>query len=230
VKPESQNTVIIDDKSFDLHYDFFSDTYTVTLDKETLYNSSVNTVILNNGRRVFFTYTGCNETRPTISNLRNCVEQKLIHSAWTTVRETLKKSCNKISVNSLDKILPLLGRTFIANTNGGNGDEIYAYACIYLKNNSLQLELLEDEVEAESKTLEAVKFLFENTILEKYPAKKFKVFSKAKEPFTSKEGKAKSDFDKEFREISNGVDVTNIVESIAYMDEIFEMLIQDLVA
>ena len=90
--------------------------------------------------------------------------------------------------------------------------------------------MLEDEAEAEAKTQEAAKFLFENTILEKYPAKKFKVFSKAKEPFTAKEGKAKTDFDKEFREIASGVDITNIVDSIAYMDEIFEMLIQDLTA
>lgn len=222
-----QKTVVIDGKSCDINY--FYDGPEIEVDLETLYHTEVKKVCLDDGTKVSVRcangYFG--KKGNSIPDLRNAIERERVSNAWKIAKRRLPE-LKSYEISSVVECAPYLGKKEIIRGNGGYGEPIYGFGCLVLqKNQSLQIELLEDEEIAEAKTKEAVEFLYGKTIQQNYSEKRFK-FLKGKKGLSPKEQKVKEEFDSEVRELLVGLEISNIEERLAFLQEYYEVLVDDL--
>lgn len=162
-----------------------------------------------------------------MADLRNKVERARVKEAWDAAKRYLPK-LESFDIASTLKCIPYMGKQEIIIGNGGYGEPIYGFGCITLqKNNSLKLELIEDEEKAVENTKEAIEFLYGKHINENYSEKKFK-FIKGVKGLSKKEQKVKEEFDSYVRELSEGLEISNIEERISDLEELYNVLIEDL--
>lgn len=223
-----QKTVEIDGKTFEVDYGWRETS--ITVDKYTLYHSDAKRVALDNGTQVTLKYYGDSwhsQTGNSMADLRNKVERARVKEAWDRAKRNLPE-LESFDIFSVLKCIPCIGKQKITIGNGGYGEEIYGFGCITMqKNNSLKLELIEDEEKAAENTKEAIQFLYGKHIKENYSEKKFK-FLKGVKGLSKKEQKVKEEFDSEVREMLVGLDISNIEERISYLEELYNDLIEDL--
>lgn len=222
-----QKAVNIDGKLFEVHYGYKETS--IVVDTYTLYHTEVKNVALEDGTRVMLKYGDSyfGKSGNSITDLRNKVELERIGKAWKRAKENLPE-LESSKLSSVLEYTSYIGKQKVTDGNGGYGKPIYGFICLALqKNNSLKLELLEDEESADAKTKEAVEFLYGKTIRENYSEKKFK-FRKGTKGLSPKEQKAKEDFDSEVRELLEGLDISNINERLSYLEELYNVLIEDL--
>lgn len=223
-----QKTIEIDGKPFEVEYSWGG--ASITVDKYTLYHSDTKRITLDDGTQVTLKYYGDSwhgQNGNTMADLRNKVERARVKEAWDRAKRNLPE-LESFDISSVLKCIPTIGKQEITIGNGGYGEPIYGFGCITLqKNNSLKLELIEDEEKSAENTKEAIKFLYGKHIKENYPEKKFK-FLKGVKGLSKKEQKVKGEFDSEVRELLEGLDISNIEERISYLEELYNVLIEDL--
>lgn len=223
-----QKTIEIDGKPFEVEYSWGG--ASITVDKYTLYHSDTKRITLDDGTQVTLKYYGDSwhgQNGNTMADLRNKVERARVKEAWDRAKRNLPE-LESFDISSVLKCIPTIGKQEITIGNGGYGEPIYGFGCITLqKNNSLKLELIEDEEKSAENTKEAIKFLYGKHIKENYPEKKFK-FLKGVKGLSKKEQKVKEEFDSEVRELLEGLDISNIEERISYLEELYNVLIEDL--
>lgn len=223
-----QKAIEIDGKPFEVDYGWRETS--ITVDKYTLYHSDVKRVALDDGTQVTLHYYGDSwhsQTGNSMADLRNKVERARVKEAWDRAKRNLPE-LEAFDISSVLKCIPCIGKQEITIGNGGYGEPIYGFGCLSLqKNNSLKLELIEDEEKAAEKTKEAIEFLYGKHIKESYPEKKFK-FLKGAKGLSKKEQKVKEEFDSEVRELLEGLDISNIEERTSYLEELYNVMIEDL--
>lgn len=221
-----QETVIIDGKAFKVHYGYAE--ASIVVDSYTLYHTDVKNVVLDNGTRVTLKYGDSyfGKSGNSMADLRNKVENERVKRLWDKARKSLPE-LESSKISSVLKCIPYIGKTNVTYGNGGYGAPIYGFICLSLQNKSLKLELLEDEEKADNKTKEAVEFLYGENIREKYPEKKFK-FRKGTKGLSPKEQKVKEEFYSEVRQLLEGLDIRNIEERLSYLDELYDVLVEEL--
>lgn len=223
-----QKTIEIDGKPFEVEYSWGG--ASITVDKYTLYHSDTKRITLDDATQVTLKYYGDSwhgQNGNTMADLRNKVERARVKEAWDRAKRNLPE-LESFDISSVLKCIPTIGKQEITIGNGGYGEPIYGFGCITLqKNNSLKLELIEDEEKSAENTKEAIKFLYGKHIKENYPEKKFK-FLKGVKGLSKKEQKVKEEFDSEVRELLEGLDISNIEERISYLEELYNVLIEDL--
>ncbi len=223
-----QKTIEIDGKAFKVDYGWRETS--ITVDKYTLYHSDAKRVALDDGTQVTLYYYGDSwhgQTGNSMTDLRNKVERARVKAAWDRVKRNLPE-LEAFDISSVLKCIPYIGKQEITIGNGGYGETIYGFGCISLqKNNSLKLELIEDEEKSAEKTKEAIEFLYGKHIKENYSEKKFK-FLKGVKGLSKKEQRVKEEFDSEVRQLLEGLDISNIEERISYLEELYNVLIEDL--
>lgn len=223
-----QKTIEIDGKAFKVDYGWRETS--ITIDKYTLYHSDAKRVALDDGTQVTLYYYGDSwhgQTGNSMTDLRNKVERARVKAAWDRVKRNLPE-LEAFDISSVLKCIPYIGKQEITIGNGGYGETIYGFGCISLqKNNSLKLELIEDEEKSAEKTKEAIEFLYGKHIKENYSEKKFK-FLKGVKGLSKKEQRVKEEFDSEVRQLLEGLDISNIEERISYLEELYNVLIEDL--
>lgn len=218
-----QEIVCIDGKTFEVSYDW-RDNAQICIDKETLFNTNMRVVTLDNGKQVDL-YCGTKKNKSVVA-LKNAVESEMIKYAWKEKRNDLP-SIKASNIASVLEVMEYLGKQKITYGNGGYGDPIYGFGCLVLEKNSLHLELLEDEAKAKEKTQEATEFLYNKFIKQNFSEKKFK-FKKGIKGLSRKETKVKEEFDLEVHEMLRGLEISNIEERVSYLQELYEVLIEDL--
>lgn len=223
-----QKTIEIDGKAFEVRYGCKETS--ITVDTYTLYHSNAKSVVLDDGTQVTLKYYGDSlhgKTGNSMNDLRNKVERARIKKAWDRAKNQLPE-LESFKISSVIKYIPYLGKKEITIGNGGYGEPIYGFGCLTLqKNNSLKLELIEEEEKAAEKTKEAIEFLYRKHIKENYPEKKFK-FLKGTKGLSKKEQKVKEKFYSEVRELLEGLDIGNIEERLSFLEEYYNVLIEDL--
>lgn len=223
-----QKTIEIDGRTFEVEYSWRETS--ITIDTYTLYHSDTKRIALDDGTQVTLYYYGDSwhaQSGKTMADLRNKVERARVKEAWDRAKRNLPE-LESFDISSALKCIPCIGKQEITIGNGGYGEPIYGFGCLSLqKNNSLKLELIEDEEKAAEKTKEAIEFLYGKHIKENYPEKKFK-FLKGVKGLSKKEQKVKEEFDSEVRQLLEGLDVSNIEERISYLEELYNVLIEDL--
>lgn len=223
-----QKTIEIDGKAFEVDYGWGGTS--ITVDKYTLYHSDTRRIALDDGTQVTLYYYGDSwhaQSGNTMADLRNKVERARVKEAWDRAKRNLPE-LESFDISSALKCIPCIGKQEITIGNGGYGEPIYGFGCLSLqKNNSLKLELIEDEEKAAEKTKEAIEFLYGKHIKESYPEKKFK-FLKGVKGLSKKEQKVKEEFDSEVRELLEGLDISNIEERTSYLEELYNVMIEDL--
>jgi len=223
-----QKTVKIDGEEFEIEYSWGE--ASITVDTYTLYHSDAKRITLDDGTNVTLAYYGNSwhaQKGNTMSDLRNKVERARVKSAWDTAKKKLPK-LESFEISSVLKCIPYIGKKEITIGNGGYGEPIYGFGCLMLqKKNSLTLELIEEEEKAVEKTKEAIEFLYGKYINENYSEKKFK-FRKGIKGLSPKEQKVKEEFNSEVRELQNGLEIGNIEERLAYLQELYDVLVEDL--
>lgn len=223
-----QKTIEIDGKAFEVDYGWRETS--ITVDKYTLYHSDAKRVALDDGTQVTLHYYGDSwrgQSGNTMADLRNKVERARVKEAWDRAKRNFPE-LEAFDISSVLKCIPCIGKQEITIGNGGYGEPIYGFGCLSLqKNNSLKLELIEDEEKAAEKTKEAIEFLYGKHIKESYPEKKFK-FLKGVKGLSKKEQKVKEEFDSEVRELLEGLDISNIEERTSYLEELYNVMIEDL--
>lgn len=222
-----QKAVVIDGKAFEI--DYFYGGPEIEVDLKTLYHTEVKKVCLDDGTKVSIrcgdSYFG--KKGNSIPDLRNTIERERVSNAWKLAKRRLPE-LKSYEVSSVVECIPYLGKKEIIRGNGGYGEPIYGFGCLSLqKNQSLQIELLEDEEKAEAKNKEAVEFLYGKTIQQNYSEKRFK-FLKGKKGLSPKEQKVKEEFDSEVRALLVGLEISNIEERLAFLQEYYEVLVEDL--
>lgn len=222
---ERQKTVFIGEKPFEVHYGW-GEVY-IELDHYTLYHTDVKNVFLDNGQKVLVqTDFSCRwKNEDNILALRNAEENKRLGHAWKAAKDLLPKSVSTSS--NISSILSELGQKEVTRSNGGYGEPVYGYVCLTLSKNSLQFQLLEDKTIADEKNKESIEFLYGKIVKEKYSEKKFR-FKKACKGLSPKEKKVKGEFDSEVREQLIGLSIDNIEERLEFLDEYYQVLIEDL--
>lgn len=223
-----QKTIEIDGKPFEVEYSWGG--ASITVDKYTLYHSDTKRITLDDGTQVTLKYYGDSwhgQNGNTMADLRNKVERARVKEAWDRAKRNLPE-LESFDISSVLKCIPTIGKQEITIGNGGYGEPIYGFGCITLqKNNSLKLELIEDEEKSAENTKEAIEFLYGKHIKENYPEKKFK-FLKGVKGLSKKEQKVKEEFDSYVRELLEGLDITNIEERISDLEELYNVMIEDL--
>ncbi len=223
-----QKTIEIDGKTFDVNYGWKE--ASITVDKYTLYHSNTKRITLDDGTQVTFNYYGDSwhgYNGNTMADLRNKVERARVKEAWDRAKRYIPE-LESFDISSALKCIPYMGKREITIGNGGYGQPIYGFGCItLLKNNSLKLELIEDEEKAVENTKETVEFLYGKYIKENYSEKKFK-FIKGVKGLSKKEQKVKEEFDSYVRELLEGLDISNIEERISDLEELYNVMIEDL--
>lgn len=223
-----QKTIEIDGKNFDVHYGWKETS--ITVDKYTLYHSDTKRITLDDGTQATLYYYGDSwhgQSGNTMADLRNKVERARVKEAWDRAKGNLTR-LEVFDIASALKCIPYIGKQEITIGNGGYGEPIYGFGCITLnKNNSLKLELIEDEEKAVENTKEAIEFLYGKHIKENYSQKKFK-FIKGVKGLSKKEQKVKEEFDSYVRELLEGLDISNIEERISDLEELYNVMIEDL--
>lgn len=225
--PRKQETVTIDGKIFEVYHSYYGPC--IEIDLYTLYHTEVKNVFLDDGSRVILKYGSVYSEGKVynMTSLRNRVENNRISEEWKKKKRNLPE-LKSFNIKSVLDIIPYLGKKEITRGNGGYGDPIYGFVCLSLtKKSSLQVELLEDEEKAKTKTQETVEVLYGKIIKEKYSEKKFK-FLKGVKGLSPKEQKVKAEFDAEVRELLNGLDISNIEERLFYLEELYQVIIEDL--
>lgn len=226
---KKQQTVTIDGKVFSVSYDW-REKASIVIDEETLYNTDVKSVKLDNGAQVEIYYneqtTWSTKKSNNMVELRNMVENERIRNAWKEKRNDLPAL--KSTIKSALQHSANIGKQEVTCGNGGYGEPIYGFGCLALEKNSLHLELLEDENAAREKTQEAIEFLYGKFIKENFSEKRFK-FKKGVKGLSPKEQKVKSEFDSEVHELLNGLDIDNIEERVSYLQELYDVVIEDLI-
>ena len=220
-----QKYVMIDGKNFEVAYRLQHPF--IVVDDETLYHTEVKNVFLDDGTKVQIACNGNLRRDFSMLSLRNAVENTRVKEAWDRAKRHLPElnGC-KLSVMLEGK--QFLGKKEITRGNGGYGNPIYGFVCLALqKNKTLQLELCEEEEQAEEKTKEAVEFLYGKVICENYSDKKFK-FKKGVKGLSPKEERVKREFDSEVRELLVGLDINNIEERLEYLEELYEEMVENL--
>lgn len=223
-----QKTIEIDGKTFDVHYGWKE--ASITVDKYTLYHSDTKRIALDDGTQVTLYYYGDSwrgQSGNTMADLRNKVERARVKEAWDRAKRYIPE-LESFDIASALKCIPYMGKREITIGNGGYGQPIYGFGCITLtKNNSLKLELIEDEEKAVENTKEAIEFLYGKHIKENYSEKKFK-FLKGVKGLSKKEQKVREEFDSYVRELLEGLDISNIEERISDLEELYNVMIEDL--
>lgn len=223
-----QKTIEIDGKAFEVNYGWRETS--ITVDKYTLYHSNAKRIVLDDGTQVTLHYYvdfWHSQTGNSMADLRNKVERARVKEAWDAAKRYLPK-LESFDIASTLKCIPYMGKQEITIGNGGYGEPIYGFGCITLqKNNSLKLELIEDEEKAVENTKEAIEFLYGKHINENYSEKKFK-FIKGVKGLSKKEQKVKEEFDSYVRELLEGLEISNIEERISDLEELYNVLIEDL--
>lgn len=224
-----QKTIEIDGKAFEVNYGWRETA--IIVDKYTLYHSDAKRVALDDGTQVILKYYEgylCQYTGNSMADLRNKVERVRIKEAWDRAKRNLPE-LEAFDIPSVLKCIPYIGKREITIGNGGYGEPIYGFGCITTlpKNNSLKLELIEDEEKAVEKTKETIEFLYGKHIKENYSEKKFK-FLKGVKGLSKKEQKVKDEFDSYVRELLEGLDISNIEERISDLEELYNVMIEDL--
>lgn len=223
----NQEYVTIDGKEFRVSHGYRE--ASISIDRYTLYHTDVRTVSLDNGTKVTIYYSENvwnSKRNANILALRNAVENDRLKTVWKEARSNVPK-LKSISIPSVMQCVDALGEKEVTCDNGGYGDPIYGFGCLVLEGNSLHFDLLEDEEEANSKTQEAIEFLYGRFIREYFSDKKFK-FRKGIKGLSPKEQKVKAEFDSEVHELARGLDISNIEERLSYLEEYYSMLVEDL--
>ena len=112
--------------------------------------------------------------------------------------------------------------------NGGYGDTpVLTYGCISLKKNTVSFEIIDDEELANSKTIEALQYLFIKEIEKKYGMNKFShQEGKKKKVLTDYEKEMKEDFDSLVREILLNLTIENAKENLEFLEEYYQELMR----
>lgn len=223
-----QKAIEIDGKAFEVDYGYRETS--ITVDTYTLYHSDAKRVALDDGTQVTLMYhrdSLHSQTGNSMADLRNKVERARVKEAWDRAKRNLPE-LETFDIFSVLKCIPCIGKQEITIGNGGYGEPIYGFGCLSLqKNNSLELELIEDEEKSAEKTKETIEFLYGKHIKENYPEKKFK-FLKGVKGLSKKEQTVKEEFDSEVHEMLEGLEISNIEERLSYLEELYNELIEDL--
>ena len=226
---KKQETITIDGKAFKVSYDW-REKASIVVDEYTLYHTNLKTVKLDNGEQVELHYSAPSSWKTKNSTnmvvLRNIIENERVKNVWKEKRNNLP-ALKSTTIKSALELSSYIGKQEITCGNGGYGEPIYGFGCFVLEKNSLYLELLEDEDTARQNTKEAIEFLYGKFIRENFSDKRFK-FKKGIKGLSPKEQKVKSEFDTEVHELLNGLDINNIEERISYLQELYQVLIEDL--
>ena len=181
----------------------------VFVDDETLFTTATKEVRVNGAPvRLFSASYKWVEPQKYMSSLRKLVESEIVKEGV----DKQKRSLPKISttLQSVLDVMPYLGKQQIAMSNGGYGDcePIWSFVGITLKKNVLNLEIFRDEEVATRKTQEAVEFIYGRAVQKK----------KGLSP------EAKQEYDSEVRELLKGLDINNLEERTAYLEELYNDL------
>lgn len=225
VKPsyeERQRMVEIDGKSFAVSYSTSSPS--IAVDDETLFNTDVKKVLLDNGKQVMLTHfiTG-DRMEASMAGLRNAVENaRIIRN-----RNYKKSAYARIQVCTLQDVLDngdYIGAVELAKKNGGYSNEsIYAYGCITLKKKTVSFELIDDEEKATDNTREALQYLFIKEVERRYPISCFSAQKgKKKKVLTREETEMKMEFDSLVRELLCDLTISNAKEDLEFLEEYFQ--------
>lgn len=166
---------LIDGKEVQVEHGYYKDRYFANIDMRTLFTTEQNEVFLSDGTtRVWVQTWSSNKCYPTIAELRSAEDNKYIGK----VRENKKREYSYTKVVTLADVIShkhMLGKVVLTMDRGGYGSNpVIAYGCVQLKKrNEVALELSFEEELANSKTAEALQFLFGREIETKYGDKKF---------------------------------------------------------
>ena len=214
-------TVSIDGKEFALEHtniakrsntlDGFTlqDVVGIFVDDETLFTTATKEVLINRAPvRLFSASHTWIEPQRYMSSLRKLVESEIVKEGVSRLKRTLPKISN--TLQSVLDVMPYLGKQQIAKSNGGYGDcePIWSFVGITLKKNILSLEIFRDEEVATRKTQEAVEFIYGKTVQKK----------------KGLSSEAKREYDEEVRELLKGLNINNLEERTAYLEELYNVL------
>lgn len=230
--PEHQSAhrqiIEIDGKMFNVIQEIFNYKPFVYLDEETLFTTNVKDAFLEDGTRVWFSSYGVSNEYATIPELRDVLERKRIHGIF----ERRKREYASVKSVSLSKVLSnkdMLGTIELTMDNGGYGSNpVLAYGCISLKKkNVIALELCIDEEMAQTKTTEALQFLFGKEIEQNYGNHKFSHQNgKKKKVLSSAEAEMKEDFYSLVREVMQTLTIENLQENLDFLEEYYQELME----
>lgn len=226
-RSERQMTVEIDGKEFKV--DYFGGKASIFIDAETLYTTKVKNVFLDNGEKVWISSTGMGIFREelNITALKNAVE----NSRLRRIRENKKREYSVLKATKIEEVISnsdKIGKIELTMDNGGYGDTpVLTYGCISLKKNTVSFEIIDDEELANSKTIEALQYLFIKKIEKKYGMNKFShQEGKKKKVLTDYEKEMKEDFDSLVREILLNLTIENAKENLEFLEEYYQELMR----
>ena len=157
------------------------------------------------------------------SDLYQSIIKDMCNSIITELEDSLPEKSGKVDVISswLDKVG--------VRSYDVDGDVFNLYVGLARDRGSLYLNVFTDEGEYIVSTKEALEFLVKREASEKYSDKTFKVKNwEGKKVMTKESEAARDDFQENLSMVVSEVSVSNFVESMEYLDEVYNELIEGL--
>ncbi len=222
----SQEVVEIDGKQFKVLHSFMQEKPVIYIDNETLFTTKEKEIFLDSGKKLYFSSANIMGRRESnIISLRNAVEiQRLNNLRKQKMWEY--DSIKLVSINDVVSVADTIGKTKLTMNNGGFGDTpIFVYSYMELKQNRVNLKITDDEELANSSNLEALQYLFLKEIENKYGESKFSHKpGKKKKVLTKSEIEVKKDFDSLVRELANDLTISNVTDTLEFLEEYYQEL------
>lgn len=222
-----QEVVVIDGKQFNVIYSFNSRVI-IYIDLETLFSTKEKEVFLDNGNKVYLRSSELlSQETTSIAELRNAIERNRLNK----IQKNMKYEYDFIKVNSIYDVITnsrKLGNIELTMNNGGYGDTpIIAYGYLLLNKHTVKFTLGNDEEVANSKTLEALQYLFLKEVQKNYGENKFShQEGKKKKVLTKTEMESKKEFDSVVKELMLSLTPKNVVENLEFIEEYYQDLMK----
>ena len=218
-----QKEIVIEGKTFDVLYDWDSKPY-ITVNREFLKTVSIKCAKLDDETVVAIRYHDAFSYKCLSANNFPALSEKAQKMEFERAKDDIKHSLGNARSAKEEVVVPWfnkLGKVQIVKD--WNGEPIYGFVHLMLKDNMVHLELSADEESANASTEEAVRFLFGKAVNTRYPEKKFEVKKISKNVRTK--SPEKELFDELVRDALKGLTVDNFSENMEMIDELFKELV-----
>ncbi len=219
-----KKTVTISGRIYEV--DDYTGRPTVELDSRTIFTAEENEITLDDGRKVWFSYC-YNCVRESIKALRSEVEFKRIQGC----RESKRRMYSQVKATNLKDVISnidLIGEVELTKKNGGYSNEaILVYGCISFGKKKVSFDIVNDAETANSKTTEALQYLFMEEMSSKYGETKFSHQTGKKRKYLTDSEKAKKlEFDSLVRELLPDLTINNVAEDLEFLEEYYQELMK----
>ena len=218
-----QTIIVVDGYSLTVRYEYGDKNPVVYIEENVLFNINSKLLKLDNGTTIDIrcgTYTANN-----ILILKERIERDRISSCWKIIKKSLPKELS-IKTSVITEWFRMIKMVEVTHLN--NGECVCGYVYLKLMDKKIKLELSNDEEVANLETEESLRFLFGKEIQQNYSEKKFFSRIGGKKIMTAKSKEAKKLFDSFCEEAIKGLNIKNFVDTLKYLDEIFEEILMEL--